>query len=232
MDAQGQVLHFLDHVSLADLRDYGQSRADSRVSELLGISRAHAVLLRIVNDGQDGAPTSVIRNPEQVLGDQAQAVLAFWRRLDRMTPKDWADAMAAGGSAARDAATSAAWAAARSAARDAATSAAWAAAWAAAWDAAGEAAWDAAGAAARTAAGATNEIQGAAVMGTNSQPFLFLPFFGFANPEAVMAADKAATDTPTDIAKSLANSLDSSTLSLNEEIPNKMGLTRLSEAAQ
>jgi len=228
MDAQAHVLHFLDHVSLADLRDYGQSRADSRVSELLGISRAHAVLLRIVNDGQDGAPTSVIRNPEQVLGDQAQAVLAFWRHLDRMTPNDWAAAMAAGGAAAR----AAGGAAARDAARSDAWAAAWAAAWDAAWDTAWAAVWDDAGAAARTAAGATNEIQGADVMGTNSQPFLFLPFFGFANPEAVMAADKAATDTPTDIAKSLANSLDSSTPSLNEEIPNKMGLTRLSEAAQ
>jgi len=36
----------------------------------------------------------------------------------------------------------------------------------------------------------------------------------------------------TDMAKPVANSLDSSTPSLNEEIPNKMGLTRLSEAAQ
>ena len=229
MCAQGQVLHFLDHVSLADLSDYGQSKADSRVSELLGISRAHAVLLRIVNDGQDGAPTSVICNPEQVLGDQAQAVLAFWRHLDRMTPKDWADARAA----ARAAAWDGAMADARAAARAAAWDGAMADAWDSAWTAAGDTAWDVGGdKTAKAAAGATNEIQGAAVMGTNSQPFLFLPFFGFANPEAVMAADKAATDTPTDIAKSLANSLDSSTLSLNEEIPNKMGLTRLSEAAQ
>ena len=195
MCAQGQVLHFLDHVSLADLNDYGQSRADSRVSELLGISRSHAVLLRIVNDSQDGAPTSVIRNPEQVLGDQAQAVLAFWRHLDRMTPKDWDAASAA----AWDAASAAAWDAARDAARAAAYAAAWDAARDAARDAASAAAWDAAWDAARAAgyaaAWATNEIQGAAVMGTNSQPFFFLPFFGFADPEAVMAADKAVTDT-------------------------------------
>lgn len=189
MCAQGQVLHFLDHVSLADLSDYGQSKADSRVSELLGISRAHAVLLRIVNDGQDGAPTSVIRNPEQVLGDQAQAVLAFWRHLDRMTPKDWVAARAAARSAAGAAALSDAWDVARSAARAAAEAAAEAAAWAAAWDVGGDKT-------AKAAAGATNEIQGAAVMGTKSQPFFFLPFFGFANPDAVMAADKAVTDTP------------------------------------
>lgn len=181
MCAQGQVLHFLDHVSLADLSDYGQSKADSRVSELLGISRAHAVLLRIVNDGQDGAPTSVIRNPEQFLGDQAQVVLAFWRHLDRMTPKDWA--------AARDGAMAAAW--------TPEWDTAWTAEWDTAWTAACDAACDAGGQkTAKAAAGATNEIQGAAVMGTNSQPFFFLPFFGFANPEAVMAADKAVTDTP------------------------------------
>jgi hypothetical protein len=36
----------------------------------------------------------------------------------------------------------------------------------------------------------------------------------------------------TDMAKPVANSLDPSMLSLNEEIPNKMGLTRPNEAAQ
>jgi hypothetical protein len=33
-------------------------------------------------------------------------------------------------------------------------------------------------------------------MQVNGQPFFFLPLFGFADPEAVMAADKAVTDTP------------------------------------
>jgi hypothetical protein len=52
--------------------------------------------------------------------------------------------------------------------------------------AAGEAAWEAAWAAAR----ATNEIQGAAVMRAKGQTFFFLPLFGFADPEAVMAANE------------------------------------------
>jgi hypothetical protein len=170
MCAQGQALHFLDGVTSAALRGYTQAAADKRVAELFGISRAHSVLLRIVNDRQDGAPASVIRNPEQVLGDQAQCVLAFWRHLDRMT------------AAAREAAR----AAAREAAGEAAREAAWAAAWAAAGAAARAAAWAAAGA----AAGAANEIQGAAVMREKGQAFFFLPLFGFADPEAVMAANE------------------------------------------
>ena len=148
MCAQGQALHFLDKLNPSDLRMISQADADKRVAELFGISRAHSVLLRIVNDCHDGAPTSVIRNPEQVLGDQAHVVLAFWRRLDQMNP--------------------AAWEAAGEAAR------------VAAWVAAGEAAW--------VAAKASHEIQGAAVMRANGQPFFFLPLFGFADPEAVMAA--------------------------------------------
>lgn len=154
MCAQGQVLHFLDKKSVEELRDIKQSKADKRVAELLGISRAHSVLLRIVNDQQEGAPSSVIRNPEQILGDQAHGVLAFWRHLDRMTT--------------------------------AARAAAWEAAGEAAWVAAGAAAWEAA----RATAWASNEIQGAAVMRAKGQPFFFLPLFGFADPEAVMAADK------------------------------------------
>jgi len=64
---------------------------------------------------------------------------------------------------------------------DAARAAAWAAAGAAARDAAGTAAWY-----------ATYEIQGAAIMRKNGTPFFFLPMFGFADPEAVLAADEVA----------------------------------------
>ena len=172
MCAQGQALHFLDKLNPSDLRLISQADADKRVAELFDISRTHSVLLRIVNDCQDDAPTSVIRNPEQVLGDQAHVVLAFWRRLDQIDDKSWAAAWDAAGAAARDAAGAAAW----DAARDAAGAAARDAAWAAARDAAWAAAW------------ASNEIQGAAVMRANGQPFFFLPLFGFADPEAVMAA--------------------------------------------
>jgi hypothetical protein len=203
MCAQGQVLHFLDGVTSAALRDYTQAAADKRVAEIFGISRAHSVLLRIVNDRQDGAPTSVIRKPQQVLGDQAQCLLAFWRHLDRMTTEAWEAPRAAVGETAASAAKRAAWAAAASAAKEAAKEAAWEAAreaaWAAAWEAIKEEDWEAAWAptkeAAWAAVWATNEIQGAAVMRAKSLPFFFLPLFGFADPEAVMAADNNLSRT-------------------------------------
>lgn len=51
--------------------------------------------------------------------------------------------------------------------------------------------WVAARDAAEDAARATNEIQGARIMRERGQPFYFLPLFGFADPEAVLAADAA-----------------------------------------
>ena len=143
MCAQGQALHFLDGMSAEQLRDTSQAQADKRVAEIFGISVAHSALLRRINDSQPGAPTNVITNPEQFLGDQFATVLAFWRHLDRMTTADW---VAVGGVA-----------------------------------------WAAAGA----AAGKSDEIQRAEIMRKNEQAFFFLPLFGFADPEAVLAADKA-----------------------------------------
>ena len=141
------------------------------------------LLARWDSDKSDGAPSIVLTHTEKVLGDQAPTLLAFWRHLDRMTGEQWdaaraAARAAAGGAAAR----AAAWYAARAAARSAAGSAARAAAWYAVWDAA----WDAAG-------GACAEIQGARIMRVKGQPFTFLPMFGFADPEAVLAADILAT---------------------------------------
>lgn len=177
MCAGAQALHFLDGVSPAELRNYGHAAVDRRVAELFGISRAHSVLLRIINDGRPGAPSVVIRDPAQVLGDQAETVLSFWRHLDRMTRQQWATA----------------WAAAK-----AATTKMQSEAWAAAADAAGAAAADAAvdavaaGAAApdRVAASATNELQGAAVLRALGRPFYFLPMFGIAQPEDLITSNE------------------------------------------
>jgi hypothetical protein len=176
MCAQGQALHFLGGLTVNELRNTNQRDADLQVAKLFGISLAHSILLRKINDKQDGAPTCVIRNPEQVLGDQAQTVLAFWRHLDCMTPAAWAAAGEAYWVATRESAMAAAGAAAREAAREAAMAAAWAAAGAAA------------GEADLAAARATNEIQGAAFMRANNQPFFFLPLFGFSDPESVIAS--------------------------------------------
>ena len=85
MCAQGQVLHLLGGIEPVTLAGFEQARADREVAALLNISVAHSVLLRTINDSVDGAPSIVITNPAAVLGDQADAVLAFWRHLDRMT---------------------------------------------------------------------------------------------------------------------------------------------------
>ena len=115
MCAQGQVLHLIGGMSPDELRQVEQSEADRKTAEIMGISRAHAVLLRLVNDSQPGAPTCVIREPEKVIGSEAQRVLAFWRHLDRMTEDDWRTVCAAriaAEDAAEDAAGGAAWGAA------------------------------------------------------------------------------------------------------------------------
>jgi hypothetical protein len=86
------------------------------------------------------------------------------------------------------AAGDAAWDAARDTSRVAARAAAEIAG--AAGGAAGVAAWAAARAAAWDAARACSEIQGARIMREKGQAFTFLPMFGFADPEAVLAAIK------------------------------------------
>jgi hypothetical protein len=197
MCAQGQVLHLLGGWSPQRLRHAAQSAADAETAKLLGISRAHAVLLRNVNDRVDGAPSVVLTHPERVIGDQAPTILAFWHHLDAMSAEDWRKvvaAMTAARDAARDAARVAAGeeagAAARAAALDAALDAARALARVVAGDAAQVAARVAARAIARVAAGATNEIQGASVMRERGQPFVLLPMFGFATPEDVLKITK------------------------------------------
>ena len=199
--AQGDILRTYCNYSDQMLRDLSQTKADKEVAERLGITTFQSVLLRIVNDREDGCPQDVLTNPEKFIGDQAPIMLAFARHLDRMTPEQ----RAATGDATRDAAWDAAWAAAWDdawaavwaatgtaagtaawdAARDATGAAARDAAWAAAWDDAWAAVWDAAWAARY----AMNEIQGAAIMRAKGTPFYFLPIFGFADPEAVMVED-------------------------------------------
>ena len=194
MCAQGQVLNVIRGMTPQEINDIADQReADTLVMETLGISRGQAILLRNINDSVGGAPSVVLTHPEKVLGDQAQAVLAFFKYLDSMTNADWQNYFAAR-AAAWDAAGESAWAAARDAAWDAAGDAAWAAARAAAWDAARDAAWDAAGDAARDAAWdaardaarAANEIQGASILTKAGKPLFFLALFGFKTVEALL----------------------------------------------
>lgn len=185
MCAQGQVLNLVGGWSPQRLHDTNQRDVDKATAQLLNISTAHAVLLRIINDRVDGAPSIVLTHPEKVLGDQAPTLLAFWRHLDRMTEEQWVATWAARAAwSSRNVAWFASWDSARVAAGEAA-----------AW-AAGDAAWDTASCAAGDAADgiaakyACAEIQGARIMREKGQPFTFLPMFGFVDPEAVLAAEQ------------------------------------------
>jgi hypothetical protein len=164
MCAQGDIL-IHNGFTPDDLRKMAQARADAVTAELLGISISHAILLRNVNDKDTGNPQDVLTNPENVLGVGASAILALWFHFDRMTAEDWQKA--------RDA--RAAWAArAARAARDARD------------------AWDARDARA-VAFCAVVECSGTKWMPEHETgTFIFLPVFGFADPAAVIASDRAA----------------------------------------
>ena len=170
MCAQGQVLHLHGGWSAEMLHNTHQVVADKETAKLLNISSPHAVLLRIINDKIDGAPSVVLTDPGKVLGDQWSKLLDFWWAFDQFNAVDWKK-VAASWAAARDAARDAAW--------DAAGAAAGAAARDAARDAAGDA-WAAAGAAAR-------EIQGSAVLFDQGKPLFFLPMFGWNAPADIPA---------------------------------------------
>jgi hypothetical protein len=172
MCAQGQVLALAGGWDYAKLRDTAQSEADIETAKLLNISRAHAVLLRQINDKADGAPSIVLTDPGKVLGDQWSKLLDFWWLFHNYSEADWRKVDAAGGVAA------------------------WVAAWYAAWDAAGDAAGaaagdaagDAAGAAAGHAAeGAAAEIQGFDLLIERGHKPFFLPMFGISTPADIPA---------------------------------------------
>ena len=191
MYAQGQTLHYVGGSSFARLRKTGQAEADRATANLLDISRAHAILLRIVNDDQPGVPSAALTDPERILGNNALAVLAFWRHLDRMSAGDWAAVDAAISHI--NNCTSAIQAVAAAAHADAADQADQSAAADTADNAtamacfnARQAAW--APYACMAASWATNEIQVAEIMAERGQPLFFLRAFGFSTVASVLAA--------------------------------------------
>ena len=132
MCAQGQALYMIGGYSEEQLRNTKQKEADKEVARLLGISVAHSVLLRRINDGQPGAPSDVLSNPEKYLGKNYETVLNFWWTIDSLTETQWNEVARrynaldpAAGDAAGYAAGVAAGSAARVAAGDAAGVAAW-----------------------------------------------------------------------------------------------------------
>jgi hypothetical protein len=85
MCAQGQALYKIGGYSEEDLRNTAPGKADREVARLLGISVAHSVLLRLINDGQPGAPSDVLTSPEKYLGKNCHAVMKFWWFIDTLT---------------------------------------------------------------------------------------------------------------------------------------------------
>lgn len=89
MCAQGQVLHVIGGWTPESLWNADQSTADEETAKLLNISRAHAILLRIINDSADGAPSIVLTDPSKVLGDQWGKLLDLWWALDQFDRPKW-----------------------------------------------------------------------------------------------------------------------------------------------
>ena len=89
MCAQGQVLHVVGGWSTERLAGAEQEDADKETAKLLNISRAHAVLLRNINDKVDGAPAIVLTDPGAVLGDQWSKLLDFWWHMDTLDAGGW-----------------------------------------------------------------------------------------------------------------------------------------------
>jgi len=81
----GQALYMIGGYDGDQLRNTEQLKADREVARLLGISVAHSVLLRLINDGEPGAPSDVLTNPEKYLGNNYQAVMKFWWFIDTLT---------------------------------------------------------------------------------------------------------------------------------------------------
>jgi hypothetical protein len=176
--AQGDVLSCAGFTN-DELKRMEQREADKEVARILGISITHAILLRSVNDNAGGCPQLVLSHPEQVLGDKAPILLAFWLYLDNLPDAAWDAAGDTARAAAWDTARDTAWAAARAAAWAAARAAARAAAWAAARAHAGAAPW--------AAAWASSEIQGMDKLEADGCSPYFLAFFGLGTWDKVRA---------------------------------------------
>lgn len=195
--AQGDILRCAG-VTDDELREMEQRDADRRVAEELGISVAHAVLLRTVNDKTDGAPQAALKASglRTILGPNWRLVLAFFRHLDAMTADQWASVRCAGASAWESAGARArAWASARASAR----ASAWASAGESAGASAGASAGESAGEGAGASAGASEREsagEGAGelvVIDVLKTPPYFLPFF-FPDVAAWVKANKDYRD--------------------------------------
>ncbi len=87
--AQGDILRHECQMSNDTLRAMEQDAADQKIAEVLGISLFHSILLRFINDSQDGCPQDVLIASEKVIGPNAELCLRFGRYIDKMTKWQW-----------------------------------------------------------------------------------------------------------------------------------------------
>lgn len=80
--AQSQIMHLIAHYEIEEFATINQNYADRVVAEILNISISHSILLRVVNDIEDSAPSTVFSNPEEHLGPNYQKVLDFWKYIE------------------------------------------------------------------------------------------------------------------------------------------------------
>jgi hypothetical protein len=88
MCAQGQTL-YRNGYTVEELKNMEQSEADRKTARILEISITHSILLRKINDGEEGAPQDVLTNPEKYLGPRYNEVLEFWLKIDELSEEQW-----------------------------------------------------------------------------------------------------------------------------------------------
>jgi len=187
MCAQGQVLHVLGGWLPEMLFKGGQQVADAETAKLLNISMAHSVLLRQINDMDDGQPAKVLTDPGAILGDQWSKLLDFWWYIDAIDAKEWRrvrDVWFKAKTSAMNAAERAFRDAIKSCDRD----------WLdRTYDVTRQitmiATWDISNGdcAASAAIDSSREIHGAEALKRDGKPFFFLSMFGFASPDDIPA---------------------------------------------
>lgn len=175
MCAQGQLLYVVGKWSAERLTCTSQGKADTAVARLLNISRGHAILLRKINDQEEGSPALVLTDPSRIIGRAWNTMLDFWWYLDELEQgkyeltdelSDNLEAFKAASNAAR-----------------------YATGWSVCWSISRQVvkATTNEEVVLHVVSGATWELLGARTLRELNLPFVFLPMLGFESPEALPA---------------------------------------------
>jgi hypothetical protein len=88
MCAQGQALHIVGGYTEKQLFEMGTNISDKETARILGISLAHSILLRLINDKCKGSPQEVLSNPAKYLGPNLEQVLELWKYIDTLSEQE------------------------------------------------------------------------------------------------------------------------------------------------